>query len=142
MRAAGSCLYPGGTTVRPLGDRMAHSTIRDYLRVAAGNSTGASDGDLLARFAATRDESAFELLVWRHAGLVQRVCRAVLRDHHAAEDAAQAAFLVLARKAHTFAGRGSVVGWLYRVARRVSVRLARRRARGPLPSAELDRVPA
>jgi len=37
-----------------------------------------------------RDESAFELLVWRHAALVQRVCRAVLRDHHAAEDAAQA----------------------------------------------------
>jgi DNA-directed RNA polymerase specialized sigma24 family protein len=68
--------------------------IRDYFRAATGD---ASDAALLERFAAARDESAFELLVWRHAALVQRVCRGVLHDHHAAEDAAQATFLVLGR---------------------------------------------
>ena len=46
--------------------------------------------ELLARFAQSRDETAFELLVWRHAALVQRICRSVLKDHHASEDAAQA----------------------------------------------------
>jgi RNA polymerase sigma factor (sigma-70 family) len=119
---------------------MAHSAIRDYLRAVGGSPSGVADSDLLDRFAATRDEAAFELLVWRHAALVQKVCRAVLRDHHAAEDASQATFLALARKAHTFSGRGSVVGWLYRVARRVSVKLARERARRPTTAIELDCV--
>src|SRR5688572_21468103 len=99
---------------------MSQAAIREYLRAAVGDASGPADADLLGRFATSRDESAFELLVWRHAALVQRVCHAVLGDYHAAEDAAQAAFLVLARKAHTFVGRGSVVGWLYRVARRVA----------------------
>ncbi|HUR54064.1 MAG TPA: sigma-70 family RNA polymerase sigma factor, partial [Gemmataceae bacterium] len=121
---------------------MTAPVIRDYLKIVAGGTAGAADADLVARFAASRDEAAFELLVWRHAALVQRVCRSVLRDHHAAEDASQAAFLVLARKAHSFAGHGSVVGWLYRVARRVSIKLARQRARLPVGMAHLNRVPA
>jgi RNA polymerase sigma factor (sigma-70 family) len=121
---------------------MSHQAIRDYLRQAVGaDPSGTADTELLARFAQSRDETAFELVVWRHAALVQRVCRAVLRDHHAAEDAAQAAFLTLARKAHTFSGRGSVVGWLYRVARRIAVRLAKDRARRAATSAGLERVP-
>jgi len=116
--------------------------IRNYLRALGGGEAGngPADAELIARFAAHKDESAFELLVWRHAPLIQAVCRAVLRDHHAAEDAAQATFLVLARKAATFANRGSVVGWLYRVARRISVRHARQRARLPA-SATFDQVP-
>jgi RNA polymerase sigma factor (sigma-70 family) len=121
---------------------MGHHAIRDFLRGVGGSDlAGTADAELLARFAESRDESAFELLVWRHAAMVQRVCRAVLGDYHAAEDAAQAAFLVLARKAHTFSGRGSVVGWLYQVARRIAVRLASHRARQSLNSAELDRIP-
>ena len=135
---------PGWNDRRPRnGDRMSHPAIRDYLRAAAVETTAGRPTPTCSpgsRRPATR--SAFELLVWRHAALVQRVCRAVLRDHHAAEDAAQATFLVLARKAHTFAGRGSVVGWLYRVARRVAVRLAKQRRRLPASSADLDRVPA
>src|SRR4051812_23255747 len=121
---------------------MAAPAIRDYLKGLGADAAGTGDADLVARFAATRDESAFELLVWRHAALVQRVCRAGLRDHHAAEDAAQATFLVLARKAGAFAGRGSVVGWLYRVARRVSVRLAKQHARLPGTASQLEQVPA
>lgn len=121
---------------------MTVPAVRDYLRAIAADPAGAADADLLLRFARNRDEAAFELLVWRHAAMVQGVCRAVLRDRHAAEDAAQAAFLVVARKAGTFAGRGAVVGWLYRVARRTAVRLSRQRARALVPLPHPDRLPA
>lgn len=84
-----------------------------------------TDADLLARFARDRDPAAFELLVWRHGGTVLGVCRRALRDEHAAEDAFQAVFLVLARKAG--AVRGNLGGWLFKVARRVSARAAARR---------------
>jgi RNA polymerase sigma factor (sigma-70 family) len=121
---------------------VSHQAIRDYLRQAVGaDPSGSADTELLARFAQFRDETAFELLVWRHAALIQRICRSVLKDHHASEDAAQAAFLTLARKANTFSGRGSIVGWLYRVARRIAVRLAKDRARRAATAAGLERVP-
>lgn len=86
---------------------------------------GLGDAELLSRFAAERDSGAFELLVWRHAALVLRVCRSVLRDRHEAEDAAQAAFLALARQAKTIR-EANIAGWLFRVASRVSTRSARR----------------
>jgi RNA polymerase sigma factor (sigma-70 family) len=121
---------------------MSHPVLRNYLRLAADDPTGPADTDLLARFARSRDEAAFEVLVWRHAGLVQRVCRGVLGDHHAAEDAAQAAFLILARKAHAFADHRSVVGWLYRIARQVAIRLAKDRTCRATDPVELDRIPA
>lgn len=119
---------------------MSHPIIRNYLRVAAGNEP--ADTVLLARFAMSHDETAFELLVWRHSSLVQRVCWGVLGDYHAAEDATQATFLILARKARTFSGNQSVVGWLYKVARRVAIRLAKNRARGSFCVDSLDQVPA
>ncbi|OWK47133.1 hypothetical protein FRUB_00832 [Fimbriiglobus ruber] len=114
-----------------------------YLRAALGpTADGPTDADLLGRFVADRDEGAFELLVWRHAGMVLRTCRGVLRDHHAAEDVTQAAFLVLARKAAAIGRREAVVGWLYRVARRLAVRAAARRGVQPVsPAAALDLVP-
>lgn len=64
-------------------------------RALAPDPDSPADADLLARFAHDQDPAAFEALVGRHAGLVLRVCRSVLRDRHAAEDAAQAAFLAL-----------------------------------------------
>lgn len=78
-----------------------------------------TDGQLLERFAAGPGEAselAFAVLVERHGAMVRRACFAVLRNEHEAEDASQAAFLVLARKAGTLRVRGSIGPWLHRVA--------------------------
>ncbi|MCU0704862.1 MAG: RNA polymerase sigma factor [Fimbriiglobus sp.] len=96
-----------------------------------------SDTDLLRRFAAGRDEAAFELLVWRYRGLVANVCRRVLGNPHDAEDAAQAAFLVLARKAANIRGK-TLAAWLSRVAFRCAVKVRRSRR----PFAVLPDIPA
>jgi RNA polymerase sigma factor (sigma-70 family) len=98
------------------------------LRSALGDAEGGpADAALLQRFAANRDAEAFELLVWRHAGMVLRVCRSRLHDHHAAEDASQAVFLALAKQAGAVCRRGTVAGWLYRVAWRIAAKAAQRR---------------
>jgi RNA polymerase sigma factor (sigma-70 family) len=90
------------------------------------------DRELLERYAGRRDEAAFTALVHRHGPLVLGVCRRVLRDVHAADDAFQATFLILARKAASI-GRPEALGpWLYgvavRVAHKARLREVRRRA--------------
>jgi Sigma-70 region 2 len=77
----------------------------------AADRPGTPDAELLRRYVAG-DEAAFELLVWRHAALVLGVCRRVLRHAHDAEDAFQATWLALARRARSVGRRGSVAGWL------------------------------
>ena len=111
-----------------------------------GACAGLTDAQLLARFADRHEEGAepaFEALVERHGAMVFRVCRGILRDEHAAEDAFQATFLVLARKARSLWVKDSLANWLHGVAYRVAARArsdaARRRrheqqlaeARGP-----------
>jgi RNA polymerase sigma factor (sigma-70 family) len=91
------------------------------------------DAELLRRFHASRDEAAFELLVYRHGPLIWAACRRMLRDHHAAEDAFQATFLALARQAGSIRGGRSVPGWLHRVAVRAGIHLRRRNRRTQLP---------
>ena len=81
-------------------------------------SPGARDGELLQRFALGRDESAFATLLHRHGPLVLGVCRRILHSHHDAEDAFQATFLVLARRASAIRKPDSVASWLYEVAYR------------------------
>jgi len=81
------------------------------------------DRQLLERFALFRDETAFDLLVRRHGPLVLGVCRRVLGDDHHAEDAFQATFLLLARKAQSIERRESVGSWLYGVAYHTSLKL-------------------
>jgi RNA polymerase sigma factor (sigma-70 family) len=95
--------------------------------VAERRAAEASDAELLRRFVADRDEAAFAALVRRHGPLVWGVCRRVLHDWHAPEDAFQATFLVLARKAATVTKRTAVAAWLYRVAYHAATR-ARARA--------------
>src|ERR1051325_3940214 len=77
---------------------------------------GLSDGQLLSRFVAARDEEAFAALLRRHGGMVLGVARRVLRHAEDAEDVFQATFLVLARKAGSVARQQSVGTWLYSVA--------------------------
>jgi RNA polymerase sigma factor (sigma-70 family) len=98
--------------------------VLQYLRRVHASVSGATvaDAELLRRYAVFRDEAAFELLVWRHGAMVQRVCRGVLRDAGAVEDAFQAAFLALARQATAVARTASPAGWLHRVAYRVALK--------------------
>lgn len=74
------------------------------------------DWDLLEQFRCARSEQAFGELVRRHAGFVLATCRRRLRDAHLSEDAAQAVFLVLARRPPTRSGSGALVGWLHKTA--------------------------
>src|SRR4051794_16080455 len=74
------------------------------------------DWDLLEQFRLARSEQAFGELVRRHAGFVLATCRRRLRDPHLSEDAAQAVFLVLARRPPARSGSSALAGWLYKTA--------------------------
>ncbi|MFO0891594.1 MAG: sigma-70 family RNA polymerase sigma factor [Isosphaeraceae bacterium] len=102
----------------------------------AGGATAQGDGALLERFLTERGqprETAFEAIVQRHGPMVDRVCRRVLGDGHEAQDAFQAVFLVLARRAGSVRKGDSLASWLHgvalRVAHRARVRLQRTRTR-------------
>jgi RNA polymerase sigma factor (sigma-70 family) len=97
----------------------------DRVRDSAGPGDG--DGELLTRYRAGRDQEAFGSLVRRHGPMVLGVCRRVLRDSHAADDAFQATFLVLAKKADAVRPPGRLAPWLYGVAYRTALK-ARGRA--------------
>jgi len=109
----------------------------------AGAIGGADDAVLIARFSERRDEvaeAAFRVLVERHGPMVVRVCRQVIGDGHAAEEAAQAVFLVLARKAGSIRVQTTVAPWLYGVSRRVAARARARAAARASRDARTARV--
>jgi len=103
---------------------------------------GLSDRQLLEIFIDRRDEAAFEAIVRRHGSMVMGVCRRILRNHHDAEDAFQAAFLVLVRKAAVIGTRELLAGWLYGVAYNTALKgkaaAARRRLKGRQATAMLE----
>jgi RNA polymerase sigma factor (sigma-70 family) len=95
-----------------------------HLRHLVGSVPEAAltDSQLLKQFVDERDEAAVEVLVRRHGPLVFGVCRRVLRNVHAAEDAFQATFLILTRKAPSLMCRERLGSWLYKIAYRVALR--------------------
>ena len=98
------------------------TTLRHIQRLfSEGSFTGLSDTQLLSRFALRRDEAAFAALVARHGPMVLTVCKGLLRDPSDADDAFQATFLVLARKAGSAWAEGQLGGWLHKVAYRIAV---------------------
>src|SRR4029434_4618843 len=80
----------------------------------------ASDVDLLVQFARSRNETAFAALVQRHGPMVRTVCRRVLGNLDTADDAFQATFLILARKANSLTRPAALAGWLHGVAFRAA----------------------
>src|SRR5262245_41142234 len=88
-----------------------------------------TDGQLLERFVSRPDVAALEALVRRHGSMVWGVCYRTLRSHHDAEDAFQATFLVLVRKAAAIRPPGQVGNWLYGVARQTALKLRATRAK-------------
>src|SRR5260370_12631152 len=86
------------------------------------DGAGLTDGQLLGCYVEHRDETAFAALVRRHGPMVWRVCRRVLTHHQDAEDALQATFLVLGRRAGSLPPRDMVANSLYGVARPTSLK--------------------
>ncbi len=125
-----------------MADVVLAEVIQEIRRLAtAPELKQRSDSDLLAAFQARRDETAFAALVDRHGPLVLRVCRNVLRHQQDAEDAFQATFLVLARRAGSIHKREALAAWLHGVAHRIAMhakrsaaRLRTREACAPAPS--------
>jgi RNA polymerase sigma factor (sigma-70 family) len=112
-------------------------------RIGAGPARGLTDAQLLDRWLTLRDEAAFEVLLWRHGPMILGVCRRVLGNPADVEDAFQAAFLLLVRKASAIRQNDSVAGWLYRVAYRVALRSRQRAARrGAYQTEGVEQLPA
>lgn len=109
----------------PLSNYLAH--LRGILARREGAED--TDGQLLERYLAQRDEGAFEILVRRHGSMVLGVCRRILGNSHDAEDAFQATFLVLVRRAGSIVPRERVGAWLHGVAYRTALEARRSRAR-------------
>src|SRR6266403_2091037 len=111
------------------------SKVIQHLRSALllRDGDGLTDGQLLECFVSRRETAALEALVRRHGSMVWGVCRRVLRNPHDAEDAFQATFLVLVRKAASVVPRERVGNFLYGVAYQTALKArtaaARRRAR-------------
>jgi RNA polymerase sigma factor (sigma-70 family) len=108
--------------------RHLEPLLRNIRRLLAQSTAGSlTDGNLLERFAQRHEQTAFTALVERHGAMVWSVCRRLLTDEHEAEDAFQASFLVLARRAASIRQPGSLASWLYGVTYRVALK-ARSRA--------------
>src|SRR5438105_4411833 len=91
-----------------------------------------TDAQLLESFVSQHDQAAFEALLWRHGPMVLGTCRRITHVLHDAEDAFQATFLVLCRKAGSISRRESVSGWLHKVAYRIALKVKADASRQPI----------
>lgn len=113
-----------------MGSNRASMGIEGLLRTVCAHGTeGLTDGQLLGQFLAQRDEAAFAALVKRHGPMVLGVCRRILGNATDAEDAFQATFIVLVRRATSLATRAVLGDWLHGVARRTALNARRMAAR-------------
>ncbi len=112
----------------------------EQLRRAVLRDGEAGDGELLGQFIERRDEAALAALVQRHGPMVWGVCRRLL-SHHDAEDAFQAAFLVLVRKASSVSPRGMVGNWLYGVSHQTALQARRSAVRRRARETTVNRMP-
>ena len=113
-----------------MGNPGKHTALEPMRKlIHSPSSGGVSDGQLLDRITRRRDEAAFELLVWRHGPMVLGLCQRMIADEHLAEDAFQATFLTLVRKAKSIGKKESVCSWLYKVAYRISIRAGTNQSR-------------
>jgi RNA polymerase sigma factor (sigma-70 family) len=117
------------------------SPLRHIRRLALQGAGGVGDAQLLAAVLTQKDEAAFEALVKRHGPMVLGVCRRVLKDPHDAEDAFQATFLVLIRKAAAIAKRELLGNWLYGVAYRAALKMKHAKATRRFKERQVDRLP-
>src|SRR5262249_27055342 len=131
-------ILPGSTSISQSVPRQQRSTfmatgqlskVIQHLRGVNPDSSGLADGELLNRYVRHRDGAAFEALVRRHGPMVMGVCRRVLRHADDAEDAFQATFLVLARKAASLRSPALIGNWLYGVAYRTALEARKANAR-------------
>jgi RNA polymerase sigma factor (sigma-70 family) len=125
------------TAIR-IGPLLHH--LRRLVRPAV--EAGLTDTDLLGRYLAGRDEAAFAALVHRHGPAVLGVCRSVLGTTPDADDAFQATFLVLARKAGSIRKPQALGSWLHGVALRLARKQQSRGQHRPAPAGDLGEVPA
>jgi RNA polymerase sigma factor (sigma-70 family) len=118
------------------------NSLLDHLRRAMlpPDGAGLGDGELLGRFIERHDEMAFAVLVNRHGPMVWGVCRRLLHQHDA-EDAFQATFLVLARKAASIRSKEMVGNWLYGVAHQTALHARRTAARRRTREVQVTTMP-
>ncbi len=117
------------------------SPVARHLNRLAGTHQTETDRQLMDRFASTQDQLAFAELVRRHGGLVLATCKRILGHTHDAEDAFQATFLVIAKKAGSVSWNDSVAGWLHAVAIRLSHKVRTGNARRQALAAKVTTVP-
>jgi RNA polymerase sigma factor (sigma-70 family) len=120
---------------------MTASALYRVLRHYSRTAVDSSDADLLARFAREHDEAAFAEIMRRHGPMVRAVCRRFLGATADADDAFQATFLVLVRKAVTIHAADLLGHWLCAVAYRLSRQSLRRRLRTGLREQQVERLP-
>ena len=111
-----------GDEARPARPARVAPTAPTTTPTAGPAAADLSDGALLHRFVAHREQAAFTALVQRYAPLVMGACQRVLGDYHAAQDASQATFVILARKAGMLDRTSPLGGWLYKVAYHLALR--------------------
>src|SRR6516162_9687652 len=124
-----------------VGEQLTRVLRQIHHLVAACRAEELSDAQALERFVAAREEAAFRALVQRHAALVWGVCRRVLRHEQDAEDAFQATFLVLARRAASIRKPESLGSWLYGVAYHLALEARSREIRRGTRERQVENMP-